>query len=89
MSHRVNITLPDDIYDALKEYSDIMQTQPTTVARDLLMEVMPSFIAITQAVKEAESSKKNALSSMQSVLIDRLSSGAALANELQQEIKNL
>lgn len=89
MSHRVNITLPDEIYEALKEYSDVMQTQPTTVARDLLLEVMPSFIAITQAIKEAENSKKNALSTMQSVLLNHLSTGTTLASELQQEIKNL
>ncbi len=88
MSHRVNITLPDDVYLALKEYAAVNNSQPTTIARDLLIEMMPSFIAVTKAAKEAQNSKKTALMSLQSVLIDGIHNASGISSELQKELNS-
>lgn len=89
MAHRVNATLPDDVYEVLRKYSALMGTTPSTVLRDFVIEMTPSFSGVIDAVRLAEGNKKKALEEIQSLLLDRVHEAVSLSSEVQREISGL
>jgi len=89
MAHRVNATLPDDVYEVLRKYSALMGTTPSTVLRDFVIEMTPSFSGVIEAVRLAEGNKKKALEEIQSLLLDRVHEAVSLSSDVQREISGL
>ncbi len=89
MTHYIKISAPDDVYGVLKAYADLMGTTPSTLIRDLIIEISPAFNGVVEAMKVAEQNKHVALSRMQGVLLNGISSASSLASEVQEEINGL
>lgn len=89
MSHRVNLTLPPELYASLSAYAAANKSTPSTIVRDLLLELSPLFDNITACLNEADASKKDLLTGLQSTLIQGISTASSISHELQQEITGL
>lgn len=86
---RISITLSEDDYNLIAEYAEIFQKPPTTIVRDLVVELLPTFKAVVDAVKQVGIDKQAAISSMQLELLSRLSDAASVSHDLQKELKKL
>ena len=89
MTHYIKVSAPDDVYSVLKSYADVMGTTPSTLLRDLIVEMTPAFSGVVEAMRVADENKHAALSRMQSVLLNGISTASSLAVEVQEEITRL
>ena len=89
MTHYIKVSAPDDVYEVLKTYAELMGTTPSTLVRDLIVEIAPAFRGVVEAVQAADHSKQAALSCMQGVLLDGISAASSLAAQVQEEITGL
>lgn len=67
MVHPVKVSAPDDVYDVLKAYAAVLGSTPSTVIRDLLIELAPSFHGVVAAVQLLQEDKRGALLRVQGV----------------------
>lgn len=89
-THYIKVSAPDDVYDVLKAYAAVLGSTPSTVIRDLLVEIAPSFQGVVDAIRLVDNDKHNALSRIQSVLLNGISDASALAVSVQKgmELEN-
>ena len=86
---RVSITISDDDYKIIADYAAIAQKPPTTIVRDLVVELLPTFKAVVDAVKQVGIDKQSAISSMQLELLSRLNDASSVSYDLQKELTKL
>lgn len=84
--HRVSLTLSEEEYEVLKLFSEAAKTTPTRIIHNLYQEVMPSFKTVNDAIKSAEFSKHDALSKIQTMLLNHLHEASGVSREIQKEL---
>jgi predicted DNA-binding protein len=57
---RVALSLPDEADSVLSEISKLTNTPKTTIVTQLVVESMPAFQSVLEAVKEAQEGRKQA-----------------------------
>lgn len=83
MTHVVKLTLPDDLYETLKDYSAILGSSPSAFVRHLLLELSPSFEGVIDAVKTAEEDKQGTILKLQRLFLEGIvdSTSKVLGND--------
>lgn len=71
-NHRVNLTLPPDVLEIVRGYSDIIGKPPSTMIRDLLIEMLPMMQMIIELSKKAEQEKETAFLQFQLASLNTL-----------------
>lgn len=87
MAHPIKVSAPDDVYDILKQYAAVMGSTPSTVIRDLLVEIAPSFQGVVDAMRSVQEDKQGALLKIQGVLLVGINDATALASEVNKGIQ--
>jgi hypothetical protein len=62
---RVNLTIPQETYDVLKEYSDLHGNKIGTEITNFLIESKPIFMMAIESIKLAETDKQKAIDLLQ------------------------
>jgi len=85
MTHRFNVTLTDEEYEALKGYSEYVDRPPARVAADLLREMYPTMKAVAQAMETAKKKHSKGMDELRKLALQELASFTALASSLPDE----
>lgn len=79
MRKRVNLSLDEEMYAALVEYSEVIGATPTNVIHQVLQEVMPTFVSLTKIAKKANEDRSQAIGELQSLAVSKT---ALILNEV-------
>lgn len=79
MPNRITITLPDELYPALKGYAEFIGKPPATVATDVLMEMKPVMAQVTRAMEKAKRNKEKGIEELRKIVLQEIAATAQLA----------
>lgn len=82
MAHRINPTISDETYEALKRYAAIAGRPPTSIAGEIITQMVPTFLAVAEALENAKSDETLAIQKMRSVLLEQIVNSAVIAKEI-------
>lgn len=63
---RVNLTIPPDLLEVIKRYSEINKKTPSRMIRELLVELRPTFEMTIEAYDQAQKGKLDVVQNLQS-----------------------
>lgn len=84
-THRMNITLPAEVHDSLKDYSEFLGKPPATVVAELIKEMHPSMLAVSKAMKKAKKSKEKGIEELRKIVLQEIAATALLASTDQAD----
>ena len=87
MTHYIKVSAPDEIYEILKNYANCLGSTPSTVLRELLIEISPSLQGVVNALSSFDTDKKNALIKVQDVLLDGILGATNISLAIQKGIQ--
>ena len=88
MPNRITITLPDEVYPALKGYAEFIGKPAATVATDLIVEMQPIMAQVTRAMQKAKKNKEKGLEELRQVVLQEIAATAQLASKDQADLFN-
>ena len=86
MPDRITITLPDEVYPALKGYAEFVGKPAATVASDLIVEMQPIMAQVTRAMKKAKKNKEKGMEELRQIVLQEIAATAQLASTDQAEL---
>ena len=86
MPNRITITLPDEVYPALKGYAEFIGKPAATVATDIITEMQPVMAQVTRAMKKARKSKEKGLQELRQIVLQEIAATAQLAVTEQSDL---
>lgn len=84
MPYRINVTLSDEVHEALKGFAEFVGKPTATVAGDLIREMYPTMDKVTKAMKKAKKDKTRGISEMRALVIAEISRVSSEAVKLDQ-----
>ena len=85
-THRINLTIPAEVHDALKDYAEFLGKPVATVAGDLIREMHPSMLAVSKAMKKAKKSKEKGIEELRKIVLQEIAATAQLASTDQADL---
>ena len=86
MPNRITITLPDEVYPALKGYAEFIGKPAATVATDIITEMQPIMAQVTRAMKKAKKNKEKGLQELRQIVLKEIATTAQLAATEQSDL---
>lgn len=83
MAHRINPTISDETYEALKRYAAIAGRPPTSIAGEIITQMVPTFLAVAEALENAKSDETLAIQQIRSVLLEQIVDSSVIAKEIR------
>jgi hypothetical protein len=69
---RVNLTLPSDVLEVVKAYSEVLGKPPSTMIRDLLVEMVPMMQVYVEIARKSQKDKEDAFQHLQLFTLNTL-----------------
>ena len=86
MPNRITITLPDEVYPALKGYAEFIGKPAATVATDIITEMQPVMAQVTRAMKKARKNKEKRLQELRQIVLQEIAAIVQLAVTEQSDL---